>query len=430
MKNRLYEKAYEAANACVQCGYCLPACPTYASMGKESASPRGRIHLVKMAAEEKIDLLRDLKMPLDLCLGCRACETVCPLNVKYGEILEAAREEIHHRQTAHPAPGDRFMWTMLRHVFPYPERLRWLGNLARFLQWSGLRRMLRASGLIRLLPEKAAWFERALPDMPPLRERLRFGQVYPAKGKRKVRVALFTGCVMDAVMYKINRATVNLLTAIGAEVVVPSGQNCCGALHLHQGLAEEAKKLAQKNIEAFEQCEADWIVNNAGGCGAALKEYDRLLADDPEWSPRARRFAEKTKDISEILLEYGPLPYENGPEMIVTYQDSCHLRNVQRVTRAPRALIEQIPGVRLVEMEGADRCCGSGGIYNLLHFSESMTILDEKMERVQETGAQVVVSGNPGCILQMQIGIERAGASRRMRSVHLVELLAERCGLG
>ncbi|HEY8528393.1 MAG TPA: (Fe-S)-binding protein [Paenibacillaceae bacterium] len=428
MTNRLYEKAYEAANACVQCGYCLPACPTYASMGKESASPRGRIHLVKMAAEGKIDVLRDLKTPIDLCLGCRACEAVCPLNVRYGEILEAAREEIHRRQSERPAPGDRVMRMLLRHVFPHPGRLRRLGDLGRLLQVSGLLRVARSTRFNRMLPERLSWFAKALPDIPPPRERLRFGRVYPAKGERKARVALFAGCVMDAVMFRIHRATVSLLTAVGAEVAVPAGQCCCGALHLHQGMADEARELAKRNIEAFERCEADWIVSNAGGCGAAIKEYDRLFADDPEWFDRAHRLAEKSRDVSEILLELGPLPYVNGPETVVTYQDSCHLLNVQRVGRAPRALLEQAPGVRLKEMEGADRCCGSGGIYNLLHFSESMAILDEKMERVRETGAQVVISGNPGCILQLQIGIERAGASRHMRSVHLAEFLAERCG--
>jgi len=429
MTNRLYEKAYETANACVQCGYCLPACPTYASMGKESASPRGRIHLVKMAAEGKIDVLRDLAPPIDLCLGCRACEAVCPLNVRYGEILEAAKEEIHRHKSGRPAPGDRVTRLLLKTVFPHPGRLRRLGDLGRFLQASGLLRLVRSTGASRLLPERWAHFAKALPDIPPSGERLRFGHVYPAKGKRKARVALFAGCVMDAAMYRIHRATVNLLTAVGAEVVVPAGQCCCGALHLHQGMAEDARDLARRNIEAFERCEADWIAGNAGGCGAAIKEYDRLFADDPVWTARAWRMAGKLRDISEILLELGPLPYVNGPETVVTYQDSCHLLNVQRVGRAPRTLLEQAPGVRLVEMKGADRCCGSGGIYNLLHFPESMAILDEKMERVRETGAGVVISGNPGCILQLQIGIERAGASRRVRSVHLAEFLAERCGL-
>jgi len=429
MTNRLYEKAYEAANACVQCGYCLPACPTYASMGKESASPRGRIHLVKMAAEGKIDVLRDLRPPIDLCLGCRACEAVCPLNVRYGKILEAAREEIVVQQSARPAPGDRLTRMLLKNVFPHPGRLRRLGDLGRFLQVSGLLRLVRFPGANRLLPERLTYFAKALPAIPPAGERLRFGHAYPARGKRKARVALFAGCVMDAVMFRIHRATVSLLTAVGAEVVVPVGQCCCGALHLHQGMADEARELARRNIEAFERCEADWIVSNAGGCGGAIKEYDRLFADDPEWTARARRLAGKLKDISEILLELGPLPFVNGPEKVVTELASCHLLNLKRVGRTPRVLLEQVPGVRLAEMEGADRCCGSGGIYNLQHFPESMAILDEKMERVRETGAEVVISGNPGCILQLQIGIERAGASRRMRSVHLAEFLAERCGL-
>lgn len=429
MNNPLYEKIYKETNACVQCGYCLPACPTYVSIGKESASPRGRIHLVKMAAEQKIDPLRDLSEPIDLCLGCRACEAVCPMDVKYGEILEAAKADIHRLRAEKPNRKDRLTQLMLKHVFPYPKRLRRLGSIGRFAERTGLRIALRKTGLLRAVSEKMAWFERALPEIPPAKERPPSGEVYAPTGKRKARVVLFTGCIMDAVMHRIHNLSVKLLTAVGAEVVIASGQNCCGALHAHQGMTDMAMELARNNIEAFERSEADWIISNAGGCGAAMKEYGRLLLGDPAWADRAERFAGRLRDISEILLELGPLPYAEGPEITVTYQDSCHLRNVQHVHQEPRALIKQIPGVRFVELEGADRCCASGGIYNLLHFEESMEILDEKMSHVLKTDAHYVVSGNPGCLLQMQIGIERIGLSQWMKSVHLVELLAERCGL-
>ena len=429
MNNPLYEKILKETSACVQCGYCLPACPTYASTGRESASPRGRIHLARMAAEQKIDPLRDLAQPIDLCLGCRACEPVCPMDVKYGEILEAAREEIRRLRDAEPDRKHRITRLALRHLFPYPKRLRLLAGIGRTIEHAGLRAALRKTGLIRAFSEKLDWFERALPEIPPSGERPPAGVVFPARGERRMRAALFTGCIMDAVMHRIHGASVKLLTAAGAEVVIPAGQNCCGALHAHQGMTEEAKDLARRNIEAFERSGADFAVTNAGGCGAQMGEYGRLLKGDPEWADRAQRFAGRVRDISEILLECGPLPFSDGPEITVTYQDSCHLLNVQHVRREPRELLQQMPGVRLVEMKGADRCCGSGGIYNLLHFEESMKILDEKMAHVRETGARYVVSGNPGCILQMQIGIERQGLSRQLKSVHLIELLAERCGL-
>lgn len=382
-----------------------------------------------MAAEQKIDALTDLAGPIDLCLGCRACETVCPLNVKYGEILEAAKEEVYLRRREQPRAGDRLTWFMMKRVFPYPKRMRLAGNIGRFMQVTGMRKALRTTGIIRAFSRKFDAFEKALPALPSTKERLPVGKVIPAASAPKARAAMFNGCIMDAVMYRTNRLTAQLLAAVGVEVVVPDGQNCCGALHAHQGMMDTARELARRNIEAFERSQADYIVNNAGGCGAALKEYAHLLKDDPEWAERAKAFSDKTRDISELLLKFGPLPFIEGPEITVTYQDSCHLRNVQGVGKEPRALLRQIPGVRLVELEGADHCCGSGGIYNLLHYEESMKILDEKMERVRHTGAHLIVSGNPGCILQMQIGIERENAAHRMRSVHLVELLAERCGI-
>jgi len=449
----LFDKAFREADSCIQCGYCLPACPTYASMGKESASPRGRIHLVKLASEGRIDPLRDLAEPIDLCLGCRACETACPVGVPYGHILEAAKEEIAHAQERSAAQtasaggaavqvrrgrGTALTRFALRSLFPHPRRMRLLGGALRLLQRSGMLPALRAGGLIRAVSPKLALFERALPRLPARRrDRLPYGGVAPALGAApRARVALFTGCIMDAVLYRIHELTVGLLTRLGLEVVVVGEQTCCGALHAHQGLAGDARVLARRNIAAFERAQADWVVHNAGGCGAALAEYGHWLRDDVEWAERAERFAAKSRDISQLLVWYGPLPYAASTTDaecaigVVTYQDSCHLRNVQKVTDEPRRLLRSIPGAVYAEMTGSDRCCGSGGIYNLLHYEESMAILDEKMGHVARTGAVTVVSGNPGCMLQLQAGIERSGLAGRMRSVHLVELLAEACGIG
>ena len=438
LRELLFKNAHESANRCVQCGYCLPVCPTYLSMGKESASPRGRINLVRLAAEGKIEIGEHLAQPLDLCLGCRACEVACPVNVPYGSILEAAKETITmHQQSAAKQDKwaeDKFSRKVtalvLRHLFPYPRRLRLAGSGMWLYQRMRLGKLVRASKFFgkRFAPLMA--FEKVIPAVESPLGRYRWGKVFPAKGKRKARVAFFAGCVMDALMSRINRQTIELLTLAGLEVVVPKGQTCCGALHAHQGYTGQAKELARKNIEAFEATGADYYVNNAGGCGAMLKEYAHLLREDPDLRQRAEAFAAKSKDVSQLLVEFDPLPYVKPVEAVVTYQDSCHLRNVQGVWKEPRQLIQSVPGVTFAEMEQSHLCCASGGIYNLLHFQESMQILDDKMDKAKKTKASIIVTTNPGCMLQMKAGVERAGMAGEAAAVHLVELLAEACGIG
>ncbi|WP_274653257.1 (Fe-S)-binding protein [Paenibacillus humicola] len=463
-RQKLFEAAYNEANQCVQCGYCLPVCPTYISMGKESASPRGRINLVKLAAEGKIDIGGHLTQPIDLCLGCRACETACPVGVPYGHILESAKEAIADRQAmppqrqpstggpaapsgpqsaaAHTAQGslrkrvswkergrDRLKRLAMRQLLPYPRRLRTAGNLLWLYQKSGAGKLLRRTKLLHALSEPAAAFEQALPEVEPPRMRYEWGSVIPAMGAKKARVAFFAGCLMDAMMSRTNRLTVELLSLAGCEVVIPAGQSCCGALHAHQGLKAQAQELAKSNIAAFELSGADFYVNNAGGCGAMLHEYGHLLAGDAAWAERARRFAEKSRDVTEMLHTYGPLPFVKPWNGVMTYQDSCHLLHVQGVRTAPRELLKSIPGATFIEMEGSDRCCASGGIYNLLHYRESMSILDAKMDNANATKADVIVTTNPGCLLQMRLGVRRKPGDHDMEAVHLVEVLAEACGL-
>ncbi|WP_052487279.1 (Fe-S)-binding protein [Gordoniibacillus kamchatkensis] len=454
-QQKLFDSAHDEANRCVQCGYCLPACPTYISMGKESASPRGRINLVKLAAEGKIDIADDLAQPIDLCLGCRACEVACPVGVPYGHILESAKEAIADRQAqrqpsaagraAAPAgqqsaaartPSsrkerwpDRLKRLAMTQLFPYPGRLRAAGNMLWLYQKSGLGRLLRRTKLLSGLSEPMAAFEQVLPAVEPPHKRYAWGSVFPAKGEKKARVAFFAGCMMDAMMSRTNRLTIELLTLVGCEVVVPGRQTCCGALHAHQGLKAQAQELAKANIAAFEQSGADLYINNAGGCGAMLHEYGDLLAADEAWAERARHFSEKSKDVTEILHQYGPLPFTRERHGVITYQDSCHLRNVQGVRTPPRELLKSIPGATFVEMEGCDQCCASGGIYNLLHFRESMNILDAKMNKANVTKADTIVTTNPGCLLQMRLGVERKAENREMEALHIVDVLAEACGL-
>ncbi|MCK2005822.1 (Fe-S)-binding protein [[Brevibacterium] frigoritolerans] len=435
LTQKLHDLSYEATNQCVQCGYCLPACPTYESMGKESQSPRGRINLVKMAAEGKIDLQKDLAEPIDLCLGCRACEVACPVNVPYGQIYEAAKvvmtehqeHEHHKKQIGKPKLQTKVVNFTLSSLFPHRNRLRTLGNLTWLYQKTKVNKILQKTKMINKVSESMGQFEKILPELEAPNKRYKYGQKFTAKGETKAVIAFFPGCIMDAVMSKINRLTIELLRVIGCEVIIPKNQNCCGALHSHQGMKDGAVKLAKANIEAFEVSGADYYVNNAGGCGAMLSEYNHLFGQEPEWKKRSEAFVGKSKDITEILVKFGPLPFKKEWNGIITYQDSCHLRNVQGVFQEPRELLRSIPGASFMEMEGSDRCCASGGIYNLMNFDESMKILDEKMYKAGKTNAKTIVTTNPGCLLQMKLGVERSGTRDDVDAKHIVEILAEAC---
>lgn len=429
---KLYELSYEAANMCVQCGYCLPVCPTYLTMGNEAQSPRGRINLVKMAAEGKIDIINDLKDPIDLCLGCRACEVACPVNVPYGDIYGAALNVIAEKEKATKSSHtmqDKLLQTMLKNLFPKKNRLRTAGSFLWFYQSTGLSKVAQKTKIIEVVSKPMGQFERALPKVESPKKRYKFGAHYEAVGEKKMTVAFFPGCIMDAVMSKINRQTIELLQKCGIEVVVPQNITCCGALHSHKGEVDATKKLAKQNIEAFEELGVTYLINNAGGCGAMLHEYDKLLADEPEWKDRANQFVDKSRDITEVLAEIDELPYEKEWQGVITYQDSCHLRNVQGVVNPPRKLLKSVPGATFIEMKNSHLCCASGGVYNLLNFEESMEILDEKMLHAIQTEASTLVTTNPGCLLQMRLGIERSGVQHKMQGLHLIEVLAEACGI-
>lgn len=408
---------------CMRCGFCLPACPTYRHLGRETYSPRGRLALLKAASEGEIPLTPTLLPPLDLCLGCRACESLCPVGIPYGHILEAARAEIF-RQRGRLKAWQRFL---LQRLIPNARALRLLGGLLWFYEKTGLRRIARATGLLRRLPLHLGEFEAALGDVAPPWERLPQGALFLPAGPSRGRVALLTGCVAEALFHRTNRRTIQLLCAAGFEVVLPKRQTCCGALHAHLGDLETARALAQRNIAAFEASGADLYVSNAGGCGAFLREYPHLFLCDPLWQERACAFSARVRDVSEVLAERLTLLPLQGLEERITYQDSCHLAHVQKVKAPPRDLLRAVPGLQFVEMAEADRCCGSAGSYALLHFDVSMRLLDEKMAHVKATGASVVVTGNPGCLLQLRMGIQRAGLTGKVRAEHTVDLLARAC---
>ena len=410
----------------MRCGFCLPTCPTYIESGfQESHSPRGRIALMKAVADELIEPDEDFERSLNMCLGCRACEIVCPSGVNYGHLLEDARNIINQNKK-HSLPTRAIRKTVFKGLFPHQNRMQTLTSLLGVYQRSGIQKVVQRSGVMKLFPESLASMERVIPQAPTRKEmRNRPAHIDPIGVKRK-RVAFFSGCLMDTMFMKTNDATIKLLQLAGCEIVIPKGQSCCGALHGHSGEKEEAKELAKRNIAAFEEEDIDYIISNAGGCGAFLIDYGHLLKDEPAWADRAAAFSEKLMDISAILVE---LDFHKTklklPTQIMTYQDSCHLRNVMKTASAPRMLLQAIQGATYVEMKNADSCCGSAGIYNIVESEMSMKILDSKMENVKMTEAKTIVTANPGCLLQMKLGIEREGLANKMRAVHIVDLLLE-----
>ncbi|MCI0547526.1 MAG: 4Fe-4S dicluster domain-containing protein [Candidatus Rokubacteria bacterium] len=415
----------EGVNRCVHCGLCLPYCPTFSELGTEMDSPRGRIFLIKSLAEGRIGLGDATVRHLDLCLGCRACETVCPAGVPYGQLIEAARAEVERRRPGGPIRR-LFRWINFSVLLPSPRLLGLAASGLRFYQASGLQRLVRASGLLRLLPAPLADWEPLLPTLPAAAERARLPERTPAEGTRRARVGLLTGCIQQVAFAPQNRATARVLARNGAEVVTPRTQACCGALHAHAGEHATALDLARRTIEVFETADVEHVIVNTSGCGAHMKAYGTLLAGEPAWAERARRFAGRVRDISEFLAAEplrGPL---GRVERTVTYHDPCHVAHGQRIRREPRQLLAQIPGLTLVELPEADWCCGSAGTYNLTQPEMATRLQQRKVANIQATGARTVVTANPGCIIQIAQGLEAAGAPVEVK--HIVEVLDEAYG--
>jgi glycolate oxidase iron-sulfur subunit len=419
MPGRFGELEYDQLLACVHCGFCLPTCPTYAETGLETDSPRGRIYLIRALADGRLGLSDPATRHLQLCLDCRACETACPAGVQYGHLIEAARAEIERQR-----PGSAFRRLVrrlaLRAVLPSPTALRILAGALRLYQRAGVQALVRASGLLRLLPATWAASEALLPPVPPAGGEA-LPAVVPARGEPVGRVGFLRGCVQDVLFRGHNLATLRLLATNGMEVVVPGAQRCCGALHAHSGELESARTLARANIAAFEAAGVETIVVNAAGCGAHLKGYGHLLRDDAAWAARARAFGRAVADVTEVLARrplrgpLGPLPLR------VTYHDPCHLAHGQRVRAEPRALLAQVPGLSVTPLGESEMCCGSAGVYNLTEPAMAARLLARKVRHLQATGAEAVVTANPGCILQIVAGVRQRGLA--MRVLHVVELL-------
>jgi glycolate dehydrogenase iron-sulfur subunit len=416
----LAELEYGQLLQCVHCGLCLPSCPTYAELGQEPDSPRGRIYLIKALADGRIELSDSAAAHLSLCLGCRACESACPSGVPYGHLIEAGRAELETRRPGSPVRR-LVRRAALEGLLPRPRLLRLTVGALRVYQRSGLQRLVRASGVLRLLPASLAVSEALLPPLPPAGRRGALPEVTAARGPRRGCVGLLHGCVQDAVFRPHNEATIRCLTRQGVEVRAPRTQSCCGALHAHAGEPETARALARATIAAFEAVELEAVVVNAAGCGAHMKAYGHLLRGDPAWAKRAADFARKVVDVTEFLAR-APLTGPLGPlRLRATYHDPCHLAHGQKVRSEPRALLRAIPGLELVELGEAEMCCGSAGIYNLTEPGMARRLLDRKMAHVEATGAATVVTANPGCILQLAAGLRARG--RDVEVLHVVEVL-------
>ena len=412
----------ELISACVHCGFCLPTCPTFAVLGVEMDSPRGRIRLMKTVWEHRLGAdSPGLEDHISKCLDCRACETACPSGVEYGRLVEGARSQI---VVARPrSPMERLVRTAaFEWLLPHRRVLGAFATLSIAAKRLGMGSLMRATrfGVARRLAD--------LLDLLPGRATATRSVKAAARGETRARVAMLEGCVMGSVFGETNAATARVLARNGVEVIATAGQTCCGALHAHAGERELARDLAKRNIAAFEQVAADAVIVNAAGCGAAMKEYGWLLKDDPSWSARASTFAAKVKDATEFLGDLGMSERPGTLNGRVTWDDPCHLLHGQKIREQPRALLAAIPGLEIVPLEEADWCCGSAGTYNVTQPDLARSILDRKVANILRTGADTVVTANPGCLMQIQSGLRQA--DHDVRVVHLFDLLDEAYGGG
>ena len=404
---------YELVLDCVHCGLCTASCPTYVETSNEADSPRGRIYLMRQVIDGNLQLDNDVKQHLDLCLNCRACETACPSGVQYGKLIEPFRvymnEKEPGRQTATLNALQRFL---LFHVFPYRWRNRIALAPARLMQWTGLDWLTEKTGLTKLIPTSLRNMKNMLPELKP-----HYGdlpEVLEPIGPRRARVALFLGCVADSLYPETNYATAKVLQANGCEVWIPRSQSCCGALHYHAAEEQIAKGFAAANCEAFGATDAerfknvDAIITNAAGCGFQLKDYAHMM-HGTEQAEIAARFQSKVRDISEFLMELGPVKPRHTLNVRATYHDACHLRHAQQIFKQPRQLLEMIPGLELIPLPESELCCGAAGSYNLTQPEMAERLGDRKIGNIKSTKARAVFTGNVGCLMQITRHLKAAG---------------------
>jgi glycolate oxidase iron-sulfur subunit len=411
--------AYADVLQCMRCGFCLPTCPTYALTGRERSSPRGRVALARAVAEEKLTFTEAVKEEAFFCLDCRACTTACPSGVRAGEVMEICRSQAQRVHPLGPA-GEAFRSFILEKMLPAPDRLENAMLPARLYQRLGLQWLVRHSRILKCGPEWMAKAEGMLPALEkPLR--LQLPELVPARGERRGRVGFFLGCVMTLMYPEVSRNTVKVLSHQGFDVLTPKNAKCCGAPHLSEGDRDTARQLALFNLDLFLREDVDYIVTDCAGCGAALKEYEELLEEQATHEKLAC-FRSKLRDVSEFLVEVGLRTDElKAVPISVTYHEPCHLCHAQGISRQPRQLLKQIPGIEFREMNEASWCCGSAATWGLKYARESRQVLDRKLANVAATGAQLLVTANPGCQLQLAWGVRESGLPQQV--VHLMELL-------
>jgi len=416
---------YSVVQQCMHCGMCLPTCPTYDATKLERNSPRGRIALMRAIADDRLEATKAFADEMYFCLGCLACMTACPAGVNYAELFEHARAEAERSGVLNNSQRSVIRGFTLRWLFMDLRRLHLLGLVMRLYQQLGLQMLIRRSGILRLTPRRLRELEAMTPQVQPKFSADLIAPITPALGPRKYRVAMLTGCAQDLIFSDVNRDTVEVLARNGCEVITPAEQDCCGSLHAHNGEWELAQQLARRSIDQFPPEEFDAIITNAAGCGSHLKHYSHLLADDPRYAKRAHLWDEKVKDIHEWLAKIGiEAPCVNGAVPLnVTYHEACHLCHGQKITAQPRQVLGAIGNVELTELPESMWCCGSAGIYNIVQPEMANELLERKVKHIQSTGAEVVATGNPGCMLQVLNGCRRAGMN--VRIAHPVTLLAE-----
>jgi glycolate oxidase iron-sulfur subunit len=401
---------------CVHCGLCTASCPTYIETFDENDSPRGRIYLMRAVADGRLAMGPGVRKHLELCLDCRACESACPSGVQYGKMIEPFKIAMASSATGR----EKSSWLeklVLHHLFPYSGRVRWALKPARMFQKLGVFDWAERVGLTRWLPPTLRRMQAMLPTLSGSSRRL--PEILPPVGPKRARVALFLGCVADAMFPDTTAATARVLQANGCEVVIPPRQGCCGAIHYHSGVEQPALELARRNIEVFSATDFDAIIVNAAGCGAMLKDYAHILPGESH--DQAARFVAKVKDISEFLVSLGPIAPRGTVPLKVTYHDACHLCHGQQIRSQPRALLEMIPGLELVPLEESEICCGAAGTYNLTQPEMSERLGKRKLDRIEATEAEMVVTGNVGCIMQIARQVKERGV--RIEVAHPVDLL-------
>ncbi|MGP4020444.1 (Fe-S)-binding protein [Saccharopolyspora sp. 5N708] len=411
----LHPPQRELVDDCVHCGFCLPSCPTYDLWGEEMDSPRGRIYLMKEGLEGE-PMTDTMVGHFDACLGCMACVTACPSGVQYGTLITETRAQVERRHER--GRWERLLRAAIFTMFPYPRRLKAMRGPLALYQRLGVGKLLKRTGLLAKLPDGLQVMESLA---PPINRAPKLGHRVPASGKRRAVVGMITGCVQSAFFPDVNAATARILAAEGCDVVIPPAQGCCGALSEHSGRETEAIKFARDLLDTFEQSGVDYVVINSAGCGSTLKEYPRLLQDDPEYAERAERFSARVRDIAELLVELGPVAQRHPLPVQIAYHDACHLAHGQGIRSQPRELLRAIPELEIKEINRGELCCGSAGVYNLLQPEAARELGDRKAENVLATGAKLLVTANPGCSMQIRTALQRRG--ERLAMAHTVQVL-------